>query len=117
MWISYNNIIFYYNNFCLNLLIIHYKLNIMSETKVEFYSREISILQQSQSKLALEYLTSKGYVPTVEELWRVTEVFVLCCLQKQDVELKKRVIALDKWILSKTNPTEQVKQSIINKIK
>jgi hypothetical protein len=87
------------------------------ETKpIEFYSREISILQQSQSKLALEYLTSKGYIPTVEELWRVTEVFVLCCLQKQDVELKKRIIALDKWILSKTNPTEQVKQTIINKL-
>jgi hypothetical protein len=88
----------------------------MSETKVEFYSKEISILQQSQSKLALEYLTSKGYTPTVEELWRVTEVFVLCCLQKQDDTLKKRIIALDKWIQSKTNPTEQVKQTIINKL-
>ena len=87
------------------------------ETKpIEFYSTNISILQQSQSKLALEYLTSKGYTPTVEELWRITEVFVLCCLQKQDVELKKRIIALDKWILSKTNPTEQVKQTIINKL-
>ena len=88
----------------------------MAETKVEFYSREISILQQSQSKLALEYLTSKGYTPTVEELWRVTEVFVLCCLQKQDDVLKKRIIALDKWILEKTNPTEQVKQNIVNKL-
>lgn len=88
----------------------------MAETKVEFYPKEISILQQSQSKLALDYLKSKGYTPTVEELWRVTEIFVLCCLQKQDVELKKRVIALDKWIQSKTNPTEQVKQTIINKL-
>jgi hypothetical protein len=88
----------------------------VSEPKVEFYSTNISILQQSQSKLALEYLTSRGYVPTVEELWRVTEVFVLCCIQKQDVELKKRVIALDKWIQSKTNPTEQVRQNIINKL-
>jgi hypothetical protein len=94
----------------------------MSETKVvetkpiEFYSTNISILQQSQSKLALEYLTSKGYIPTVEELWRITEVFVLCCLQKQDVELKKRIIALDKWVAEKTNPTDQLKQTIINKL-
>jgi hypothetical protein len=64
----------------------------------EFYSTDIKILQQSQSKLVLEYLNLMGVKPTVEELWRVTEVFVQCCLHKQDDDLKKRIKELDKWI-------------------
>jgi len=64
----------------------------------EFYSREITILQQSQSKLALEFLTNHGIVPTPKELWQVTEVFVECCLRKQDNDLKKRLTDLEKWI-------------------
>lgn len=67
----------------------------------EFYSTDIKILQQSQSKMALEYLNLMGVKPTVEELWRVTEVFVQCCLHKQDDELKKRIKALDEWIVKK----------------
>lgn len=69
----------------------------------EFYSREISILQQSQSKLALEFLTSNGITPTAKELWSVTEVFVQCCLHKQNDELKKRLIDLDKWMIERKN--------------
>ena len=42
-----------------------------------------------------------GVKPTVEELWRVTEVFVQCCLHKQDDDLKKRIKALDEWIVKK----------------
>ena len=64
----------------------------------EFYSTDIKILQQSQSKLVLEYLNLMGLKPTVEQLWRVTEVFVQCCLHKQDDDLKKRIKDLDKWI-------------------
>jgi hypothetical protein len=67
----------------------------------QFYSREITILQQSQSKLALEFLTNHGIVPTSRELWQVTEVFVECCLRKQDNDLKKRVTDLDKWIIER----------------
>jgi hypothetical protein len=67
----------------------------------EFYSTDIKILQQSQSKLALEYLNLMGVKPTVEELWRVTEVFVQCCLHKQDDDLKKRIKALDEWVVKK----------------
>jgi hypothetical protein len=67
----------------------------------EFYSTDIKILQQSQSKMALEYLNLMGVKPTVEELWRVTEIFVQCCLHKQDDELKKRIKALDEWIVKK----------------
>ena len=67
----------------------------------EFYSTDIKILQQSQSKMALEYLNLMGVKPTVEELWRVTEVFVQCCLHKQDDDLKKRIKALDEWIVKK----------------
>lgn len=66
---------------------------------IEFYSTDIKILQQSQSKLVLEYMNLMGVKPTVEQLWRVTEVFVQCCLHKQDDDLKKRIKELDKWIL------------------
>ena len=66
--------------------------------QIEFYAREVSIMQQSQSKLALEFLNGHGITPTSEELWRVTEVFVQCCLHKQNDVLKKRLKDLDKWI-------------------
>ena len=71
--------------------------------QIEFYAREVSIMQQSQSKLALEFLTGHGITPTSEELWRVTEVFVQCCLHKQTDVLKKRLKDLDKWVLSRKN--------------
>lgn len=67
----------------------------------QFYSREVSILQQSQSKLALEFLTSKGIEVTAAQLWRVTEVFVQCCLHAQNDDLKEKLEKLDKWILEK----------------
>jgi hypothetical protein len=67
----------------------------------EFYAKEISILQQSQSKLALEFLTNHGIVPTAKELWSVTEVFVQCCLHKQNDDLKKRLTDLDTWIIKR----------------
>lgn len=66
--------------------------------QIQFYAREVSILQQSQSKLALEFLTGHGIKPTAQELWRVTEVFVQCCLHAQNDVLKKRLSDLDKWI-------------------
>ena len=71
--------------------------------QIEFYSREVSIMQQSQSKLALEFLTGHGITPTSEELWRVTEVFVQYCLHKQNDVLKKRLKDLDTWVLSRKN--------------
>jgi hypothetical protein len=69
--------------------------------QIQFYAREVSILQQSQSKLALEFLTGHGITPTSEELWRVTEVFVQCCLHKQNDVLKKRLKDLDAWIIKR----------------
>jgi hypothetical protein len=71
--------------------------------QIQFYSREVSIMQQSQSKLALEFLTGHGISPTSEELWRVTEVFVQCCLHAQNDVLKKRLKDLDKWIETRKN--------------
>jgi hypothetical protein len=68
---------------------------------MEFYSRDIQIMRQSQSKMALEYLNSVGVLVTFEELQRVTDVFVECCLRPQDNDLKERVRKLDKWILDK----------------
>lgn len=68
---------------------------------MEFYNREIQILRQSQSKMALEYVTSIGVTLTVEELQRVTDIFVECCLRPQDKDLKDRIKKLDKWLEEK----------------
>lgn len=68
---------------------------------MEFYSRDIQIMRQSQSKLALDYVTSVGIIITVEELQRITDLFVECVLRPQDDDLKKRIKSLDKWIEEK----------------
>jgi hypothetical protein len=73
---------------------------------MEFYSRDIQILRQSQSKLALEFVGQHGVSITLEELQRVTDVFVECCLRPMDNELKDRIRKLDKWILDKKNQTD-----------
>ena len=65
------------------------------------YSRDIKIIRQSQSKLALDYLRDCGVVVSVEELQRVVDIFVDCCMQKVEGDLKIKVKNLDKWILSK----------------
>lgn len=70
---------------------------------MEFYSRDIQILRQSQSKMVLEYINSIGIKLTVEELQRVTDVFVECCLRPQDDDLKKRIKSLDNWLNEKIN--------------
>jgi hypothetical protein len=68
---------------------------------MEFYSKEIQIMRQSQSKLVLEYVSSVGVTITFEELQKMTDLFVECCLRPQDEDLKKRIKALDKWISEK----------------
>jgi hypothetical protein len=70
---------------------------------MEFYSRDIQILRQSQSKLVLEYVNSIGIQLSVEELLRVTDVFVECCLRPSDDDLKKRIKSLDVWLNEKKN--------------
>jgi hypothetical protein len=70
---------------------------------MEFYSREIQIMRQSQSKMALEYVTSVGVSVTLEELVRITDLFVEICLRPQDDNLKQRIKALDKWLEEKKN--------------
>ncbi len=70
---------------------------------MEFYSREIQIMRQSQSKMALEYVTSVGVSVTLEELVRITDLFVVICLRPQDDNLKQRIKALDKWLDEKKN--------------
>jgi len=73
------------------------------DSKVELYSKDMTIMQQSQSKLALEFLATHGIIPTSKELWSVTQVFVQCVMQKQDNDLKKRIKDLDKWIIQRKN--------------
>jgi hypothetical protein len=68
---------------------------------MDFHSRDIQILRQSQSKLALEFVGHSGVTVTVEELQRITDVFVECCLRPMDNDLKERIKKLDKWILDK----------------
>jgi hypothetical protein len=74
----------------------------MSTHTSENYPKEIMILQQSQSKMALEYLSLMGIKPTVKELFSVTEIFVHCCLMKQDDALKLRIKKLDEWVKNKS---------------
>jgi hypothetical protein len=68
---------------------------------MEFYSRDIQIMRQSQSKMALEYVSQSGITITVEELQRITDIFVECCLRPLDNDLKERIKKLDKWIEDK----------------
>jgi len=68
---------------------------------MEFYRREIQIMRQSQSKMALEYVTTVGVSVTLEELIRITDLFVEICLRPQDDDLKRRIKALDKWLEEK----------------
>jgi hypothetical protein len=70
---------------------------------MEFYAKDIQIMRQSQSKLAVEYISSVGITITVEELQRMTDILVECCLKPQDDALKNRIKALDKWIEEKKN--------------
>jgi hypothetical protein len=79
---------------------------------MDFHSRDIQILRQSQSKMALEYLNSIGVKVTFEELQRITDVFVECCLRPQDDDLKKRIKGLDKWIDEKKKQQEVWKEVI-----
>ena len=48
-----------------------------------------------------EYVSSVGINITVEELQRITDILVECCLRPQDDDLKKRIKALDKWVEDK----------------
>jgi hypothetical protein len=68
---------------------------------MDFHSRDIQILRQSQSKMALEYLNSVGVKVSFKELQQVTDVFVECCLRPQDNDLKERIKKLDNWIVEK----------------
>lgn len=68
---------------------------------MEFYSRDVQILRQSQSKLALEYLEAHKLTVSIEELQRMTDVLVECCLRPADDDLKKRIKNLDKWLADK----------------
>ncbi len=68
---------------------------------MEFYSRDVQILRQSQSKIVLEYTNLVGVKITVEELQRITDIFVECCLRPQDNDLKERIKKLDKWLEEK----------------
>lgn len=70
---------------------------------MKFHDREVQIMRQSQSKMALEYATSLGVTLTVQELQRVTDVFLECCLRPMDDALKERIKKLDIWFKDKKN--------------
>ena len=76
--------------------------------QIEFYSKEINILRQSQQKMAFDVAKSKGINLTVMELQRMTDVFVEVCLRPQDDDLKKRINLLDKWLDEQSKKLEKV---------
>jgi hypothetical protein len=69
---------------------------------MDFNSRDIQILRQSQSKMALDYVNHIGVKVTFAELQRITDVFVECCLKPQDDDMKERIKKLDNWFKTKT---------------
>ena len=70
---------------------------------MDFYSKDIQILRQSQIKIAFEYLQNEGIHVSVKELHQITDVFVELCIRPLDDDLKERVKSLDKWIKNKKN--------------
>lgn len=77
------------------------------EAQIKFYSKEIQIMRQSQQKMAFDHARSKGVDLTMEELQRVTDVFVECCLRPMDNELKERVRKMDKWLEKKAQQVQE----------
>ena len=84
---------------------------------MEFYSKEINILRQSQQKMAFDVARSKGVNLSVIELQRMTDIFVECCMRPMDKDLKERIIKLDKWLDEKSQlMIEQIQlDGILNK--
>lgn len=74
---------------------------------MDFYNRDIQIMRQSQSKMALEYVNHLGIKVSFAELQRITDVFVECCLKPQDNDLKERIKKLDTWFKEKSEKNEQ----------
>ena len=72
---------------------------------MEFYSKDIQILRQSQMKMAHKFLKDKDVDVSLKELLRVTDVFEELCLRPMDGDLKEKVNNLDKWIEKKKNGT------------
>lgn len=68
---------------------------------MEFYSKEIQIMRQSQQKMAFDYAKSLGVNLSMKELQRITDLFVECCIKPQDKELKEKIKTFDEWILTK----------------
>ena len=75
--------------------------------QIQFYSKEIQIMRQSQQKMAFDHARSKGVNLTMEELQRVTDVFVECCLRPMDDDLKQRVRKMDKWLEEKARMVQE----------
>ena len=73
---------------------------------MEFYSKDINIMRQSQQKMAFDFCVKRGYTPTFMELQRITDVFVEVCLRPRDKDLYVRIDKLDKWL------DEQVKKKL-----
>lgn len=73
---------------------------------MEFYSRDVQILRQSQQKVALDYVNHVGIEVTFSELQRITDIFIECCLRPQDNELKERIKKLEDWIKTKKKTHE-----------
>jgi hypothetical protein len=71
------------------------------ENTIQFYSKDIQIIRQSQSKLVLDYINTLNIKLNVEEFQRVTDIFVECCIRPQDPDLKDRIKKLDKWLSGK----------------
>ena len=87
--------IFFYNY---NIVYLSITKTIITMEELKFYSKDISIMRQSQQKMAFDFCNKRGYTPTFKELQRITDVFVEVCLRPRDKELDERINILDKWL-------------------
>lgn len=65
-------------------------------------TRELSIMKQSQGKIAMQMAEMHNIQLTLKEYLRLTDLLIdMCQLPSDDPELQKRMKAADGWIAKK----------------
>lgn len=75
---------------------------------IKYYPTQATIVRQSQLKMALDICSSRGIIPSVTELQRITDVLCDAVMQEPNQTLKNRIKKLDDWLDSKTVKNEKI---------
>lgn len=71
----------------------------------ENINKDLQIVKQSQSKLALDFFKVHDIKPSLKELLRLTDILVESVVLMPDQEFKETVKKFDEWIASKKQNT------------